>query len=581
MRGIGRGVDHLFFGCQGKVRQLIVTVDKGAIQFSARVDIAEQNIGDRIALFLPARGKLEMQQRASMGRVTSRLQRLQPPEKPEKVDAEHALQSHIFLTGFTLGRNNEWRRRVSVTVKTCLVSCKKTYYIELFAGFNYGFGLRFPIRVNGLYTYHREGDQESATVAPAFEPIDGDPGDFGETGLPNDKMFEAQELVAELHAYAGIAYKVPFHSGSWTAAEIGPDLAASLPAPFTHGQFRPPAPGSTLNADIVLNNPDLLGGLANYGVVGAKILPAVSVGLTSDRLRLKLKDNISGEEKEMLNSGQAYPLKVNPQDHSSDFTIGFPEYSLQFQMTPGLAARLFVDVAVWSKHWDWPVWFPDIAVTLPPKGVPFTCHEGTICSRNYHYSPTVSQESIGEGAPPTGSAIELFVYKWRKDYRQRWIHRCPELTWAVCGFAISSQAQLTGNQMQTALEALQQYPSNEGTVIIVQKTIEADKQAEAIILEHKVVAAEHFGKDFIALNEPVWGRDCADQLCRTRIHALGVQYIKALQNRQQTSPKLKLDEVVVQENTAGNWAGKAQQEVEASKKRAKPTIRQMPRLRVN
>ena len=79
-----------------------------------------------------------------------------------------------------------------------------------------------------------------------------------------------------------------------------------------------------LNREIILNDYDLLGGLANYGVVGARLLPGVKVGLTSERLHLMLKDNLSGTEKEMLNSGQTYPLAVDPKDHSSSFTLAIP-----------------------------------------------------------------------------------------------------------------------------------------------------------------------------------------------------------------------------------------------------------------
>src|SRR3546814_16823971 len=48
------------------------------------------------------------------------------PQFPEKVEAERTLNPHILLTGFTLGRANECRRRVPAPVKPVRVGCKKS-----------------------------------------------------------------------------------------------------------------------------------------------------------------------------------------------------------------------------------------------------------------------------------------------------------------------------------------------------------------------------------------------------------------------------------------------------------------------
>lgn len=485
---------------------------------------------------------------------------------PQKVDVEHSLQEHIFLTGFTLGRDYEWRRRASVTINMCLIACKETYFVEVNAGFSYGFGLRFPIKVGGLYAYHRAGGHESATVAPVFEPINGDAADYAETGLPSDKVFNGKELVAQAQAYAGMNYRVPFLSPNGVSFQVGIDLTQGLPAPFTNGQFRPPAPGDPepLNANIIFDNPDLLGGLANFIIVGAKILPAVRVGLTSDRLQLKLTDDRSGAVTEMQSSGQTYPLSVNPKDHSSNFTIGDPDYHLAFKVTPGLDARLFVDVAVWSHNWDWPVWFPQIAISLPPgNSMDFTCHEMTICSRDYHYSPTVAEEKQGWIQPPD-DPIEKEVFAWRKAFRKKYIPQCPMLPIHFCQGGIEGIIATMGNEMLTELRAQPEYPSKQTTTIILKKDIEADKKGKAIILQCKIAAVAYYGRNLFKTYEPIWNHDCADQLCRKRIHALGQPYVKALKKRQKASPSLNRNQIVSQENTDGHWAVKARKEVEAS-----------------
>lgn len=528
------------------------------------VNSADIQIED--VMFVPAADKLDL-----VPKDEPKKSRFQLPPVPEKVDVEHALKQNVFLTGFTLGRGNEWSRRVSVTVKMCVLGCKKTYYVELYAGFGYGFGVRFPIRMAGLYAYHRAGDTETASITPTFEPINGNDGDYAATGLPGDKIFKGKEVVAELTAYAGIRYKIPFHSDS-LRAEAGKDLTEGLPPPFTGGQFRPPAPGASnaLNTEAVFDNPDLLGGLANLGFIGAKILPAVRVGLSSDRLRLKLTDNLSGKTSWMENSGQTYPLAIDPKDHASSFSIGYPDYNLAFALTPGLAARLFVDVSVWSHNWDWPVWFPDMTVTLPPDGYTFTCHANTVCSRDYRYSPTLTQETAEAPLDHTPDAMELKTIDWKKDFVRRWARQCPYEPIHVCETAIKAVAFTTSNRMLNEFRALPSYPSAESTVIIVKKSIEADKTAKQIILDNKVAAVRRYGKKLFKTYEAAWHDDCADQLCRDRIHALGEQFALALANRQKSNPPMAVQDVITAEGKQGNWIGRCKQEIEASRNRIRP-----------
>jgi hypothetical protein len=38
------------------------------------------------------------------------------------------------------------------------------------------------------------------------------------------------------------------------------------------------------------------------------------------------------------------------------------------------------------------VWFPAVAVTLPPGGIDFSCHAGTICKRDYVYTAAASTD---------------------------------------------------------------------------------------------------------------------------------------------------------------------------------------------
>jgi hypothetical protein len=535
------------------------------------VNSAQVEVED--TMFVPTASKLDLRIRPTVHMPGPTQLHL-----PQKVDVNHSLKDHILLTGFTLGRQYEWRRRVSITVNTCLVSCKKTYYVEVYAGFDYGFGLRFPIKVGGLYSYHREGTHETATIAPVFVPINGSAGDYASTGLDSSKIFSGKEVVAQADAYAGMNLKLPFFGTHGFQFKVGADLTKDLPAPFTDGQFAPPAPGdpNPPEVPVIFPQPDLLGGYGNYGVAGAKVLPAVKVGLVSHGLKLKLTDDLAHKTFEMESSGQPYPLKVDPSDHSSHFSIGDPRYNLAFKVTPGIDARLFVDVAVWSHHWDWPIWFPQIALTLPPEGVTFTCHEGTVCSYDYIYSPTDAKDKQGDlGPPPT--QLEQEAYYWRVSFQKKWFAICPSMPLQFCQAGILSLAHVTENQMVSEMQALPKYPSKESAMIVLKKAIEADKKAKAIVLESKVALIDRRGKELFKAYEPVWNAGCADQLCRDNIHKLGGPYAQALMARQEANPDKGQDEIVSAENTAGRWAQKAHAEVLASQRR---TGRLQPQLRV-
>ncbi|MCM8558333.1 hypothetical protein [Sphingomicrobium sediminis] len=302
------------------------------------------------------------------------------------------IETKSYLTGFTLGRQHEWSRRVSITVKWCLIGCKRTYYLEPYAGFGYGFGLRFPLRVEGTYVYRHQNGQERAFLVPEFTPFNGNATQYGETGLPQSKRFNGQELVAEAQAYAGLLYKLPAGISGDVGFNVGVDLTDRLPDPFRNGQFTPPGPGQVTDpVTRTITQVDLIGNRANFYVVGAKIHPAVKFELTSNGIAFKLRDHVAGSDQWMTQSGDPYELALNDA-HRSRFSISDPVYNLAFLMTPGIEGRVYVDVAVWSRTWKWPVWFPQLAVQLPPGGVNFACHAQTVCSNSHdiraaHWSP--------------------------------------------------------------------------------------------------------------------------------------------------------------------------------------------------
>src|SRR5579875_278339 len=99
------------------------------------------------------------------------------------------LGTYYFLTGFTIGNDYEWSWGAQVTINWCIVGCSSTYGLELHAGFNYGFGLRFPIETK--LTYHavvNAQNSPTATLTATIDPIQGNVSDFAATGLSSDQM---------------------------------------------------------------------------------------------------------------------------------------------------------------------------------------------------------------------------------------------------------------------------------------------------------------------------------------------------------------------------------------------------------
>jgi hypothetical protein len=323
------------------------------------------------------------------GRIGGRLSVLQPvtvtPTPNQPIDP-------VFLTGFTLGRQYEWSKRIEKTINWCFVGCSETYYAGARAGFSYGFGLRFPIVVNGKYQYANDAGGEHAYLTATMTPVDGSPAQYAASGLASSQIFNGQELVAELQANAGYEYKLPFIGEDHHSLTIGYNLADKLPAPYTHGQFRPPAPGTNAGEiPFVLKSVDLLAGYGNWGAAGILVHPAVKVGLHSDALKLVLHDNVANSDQPIIN-GVKMPLAIDAAQRTSSFSIGSPLYNLGFIVTPGVDAHAFIDISVWSDSWDFPVWFPAVAVTLPPGGIDFSCHAGTVCKRDYVYTAAASTD---------------------------------------------------------------------------------------------------------------------------------------------------------------------------------------------
>jgi hypothetical protein len=312
------------------------------------------------------------------------------------------IPSYIFLTGFTYGDRWDWKRGISITIDYWFDDV--TYYIIADAGLSYGFGLRFPIKTEGSYSNTRLSDgTASAKLKLDFIPIDGTSAQYTETGLPSNLLFNGKEFVAEFGAYAGYAFKLPIIGtiNNPEAFKLGFDFTEKLPHPLTNGQFKPPAPGEKTDpANIIFTDLDLLGGYGNYGIVAVQVFPLIATRLFSDGLQFTLVDKVLNTSTTVTQSGREWPIGSDKTSKNSSFiAIKDPVYNLGLELTPGIDARLSVDVAVWSDYWDWPIEFPQLRIRIPSGGMNFACHDNTQCSRELQING-LPPLALGRVAPP-------------------------------------------------------------------------------------------------------------------------------------------------------------------------------------
>ena len=327
---------------------------------------------------------------------------------PSTQPTSYQIGDTVFLTGFTLSNASEWRKGISTTIKWCFVGCKRTYYVEAWAGFHYEFGLRFPMKLSGEYKYNGS----TAELLPNLTMFDGNADDYRKAGLPEAKVFNGKEFVAGFGFNAGFAANLPFHP-LIKPPELGfdIDLTALKEFPFKGGNVAPPNPNDPgPTGDIFFRDVDLLNNTANLGFVAIKVHPGLRVTLTSDRMGLTLNGTKFDNETPSI----ALPMG---KAQVSSFKIADPTYNIKFSLTPGLEARLSINLAVWGTSFEWPIWLSAATITMPAGGIDFSCHEGTVCSRQFNLSPT--------GAV---SQFQTELKAWGVDYDARWLKHCVDET---------------------------------------------------------------------------------------------------------------------------------------------------------
>ena len=102
-----------------------------------------------------------------------------------------------------------------------------------------------------------------------------------------------------------------------------------------------------------------------------------------------------------IRSGESKILAVR--NGKSKVTLYNPDYNIAFTITPGIQYNVGVDFGVWGKTWRDEIWIPQLAISLPPGGVRFTCHANTRCSRTYEFN--VARGSASSNGTNTSNPI--------------------------------------------------------------------------------------------------------------------------------------------------------------------------------
>ena len=201
-------------------------------------------------------------------------------------------------------------------------------------------------------------------------------------------------------------------------------------------------------------------------------------------------------------AGKRLPLAVDPVQRMSSFSIGAPVYNLYFIVTPGVNANVFIDVGVWGDSWNFPVWFPDIAIELPPGGIDFACHAGTICRRDYFYTADGHTDLVGEGGKSMAEAIS-----WASAFERDWTGACAS---EPCRAAIPDLRRSTDTQIKRVIQDGQL-----GAVEGLKNVAESSARGAAYGSQDAVVA------EAVAAAKP----GCSEQRCPEILDSMGAETI--------------------------------------------------------
>ncbi len=176
-------------------------------------------------------------------------------------------------------------------------------------------------------------------------------------------------------------------------------------------------------------------------------------------------------------------------------------------INPALLGGMFVDIAVWSHTWDFPVWFPQLAIQLPPGGADFGCHEGTQCTRSYVYSPKGHSES-SDGSGPFDGDME----GWGNGFTNEHLSECADETCRI-GIRFIRQGYIYGARHKRDADPTLTSKSP----AIISYLAGAEGEARTVINESQARQTAGAANSFGTLWTEWWSKQCADKICLDKI----------------------------------------------------------------
>jgi hypothetical protein len=197
-------------------------------------------------------------------------------------------------------------------------------------------------------------------------------------------------------------------------------------------------------------------------------------------------------------------MKTNPATDAMEFDIKDPLYKLTMTIEPGINARVFVDIGLWGKNWDMPVYFPSLAVTVPSGGVTFGCHDGTVCTRSFNLAPNIDDAARNDLA------------LWAHDFETKWLAACPDST---CEKEIRTTRIVIA---ATVTNRINKWSPEEKVANLRQ-----DAYIAKLFNGVERDAAKSWGRAmlrrFSVEFEPTWAGKCPDNACRNALKTIRTQ----------------------------------------------------------
>lgn len=298
-----------------------------------------------------------------------------PYGRLENLAAQHHDElTRYLVNGFTWYSTSHWAHRFGSCIDYWVG--KACAYAEPRVDSSYGLGVRIPLRVDFAIdrrTRFPGGQLIDFKTTIDLTPLDGDESVYEAAETPPEKLFDGKEVVAEANATVGLEYNILGFSGN-PQKNYGVDLTDYLD---NKGNIAPPEPGGSLTMSDIWS-PDLAAGYFDYGVVGSTFHIGAKLDMNGKGLAMAVQFPPIVGANEGKRSIDNFPATYNPLvfEDSTFFLAYDPVYDASWSAVPGVRARAYLDVWVYSASKNFDYWLTAYAIETPDFR--FRTHEGTI-----------------------------------------------------------------------------------------------------------------------------------------------------------------------------------------------------------